>query len=115
MAIDTDTVTSADRVWYLYIIRCGDNSLYTGITTDVARRLHEHQAVAGDNGGGPARGKGAKALRGKRPLSLVFQATVGDRSRALKLEYRVKQLSKTDKEALVNNTLTLDTLITSGP
>ena len=66
--------------------------LYTGITTDVARRLAQHQA-----------GKGAKALRGKGELTLAFHCQVGDRSTALKLEYRVKQLSKIQKERLVNH------------
>ncbi|WP_016599516.1 GIY-YIG nuclease family protein, partial [Yersinia pestis] len=58
--------------------------------TDVARRLAQHQA-----------GKGAKALRGKGELTLVFHCEAGDRSTALKLEYRVKQLSKQQKEKLV--------------
>lgn len=86
--------------WYLYLIRCSDNSLYTGITTDVSRRLAQHQNIDG-------KAKGAKFLRGKQPLTLVFSATVGDRSEALKIEYRVKQLGKSDKEALVSKQLEL--------
>lgn len=76
--------------WYLYLIRTADNALYTGITTDVARRYQQHQ-----------RGKGAKALRGKGELTLAFSAPVGDRSLALRAEYRVKKLTKRQKERLV--------------
>ncbi|CBG91371.1 GIY-YIG nuclease family protein [Citrobacter rodentium] len=76
--------------WYLYLIRTADNTLYTGITTDVARRYQQHQS-----------GKGAKALRGKGELTLAFSAPVGDRSLALRLEYRIKQLTRRQKERLV--------------
>lgn len=77
-------------IWHLYMLRMPSGMLYTGITTDVGRRVAQHQA-----------GKGAKALRGKGELELVFHYQVGDRSTALKLEYRVKQLSKKQKESLV--------------
>ena len=76
--------------WFLYLVRTGNNALYTGITTDVARRFLEHQT-----------GKGAKALRGKGELTLAFSAPVGERSLALKMEYRIKQLTKRQKERLV--------------
>ena len=76
--------------WFLYLVRTADNSLYTGITTDVGRRFLQHQT-----------GKGAKALRGKGELSLAFSAPVGERSLALKMEYRIKQLTKRQKERLV--------------
>jgi putative endonuclease len=79
-------------VWYLYLIRCRDNSLYTGITIDVGRRLLEHE-----------QGRGAKFLRGKGPLKLAFSAKLGSRSRALKLEYRIKQLPKPEKEWIVSS------------
>ncbi|HIC7645074.1 TPA: GIY-YIG nuclease family protein [Serratia liquefaciens] len=93
----TDTLSS----WYLYMLRLPNGMLYTGITTDVERRLAQHQA-----------GKGAKALRGKGELVLAFHCLAGDRSKALRLEYRVKQLSKTQKERLVNHPpLTLDHLL----
>ncbi|MFP9528117.1 GIY-YIG nuclease family protein [Pectobacterium brasiliense] len=78
--------------WYLYILRTVAGVLYTGITTDVSRRLNQHQT-----------GKGAKALRGKGELTLVFHCRVGNRSDALKLEYRIKQLSKNQKERLVQD------------
>lgn len=77
-------------LWSLYLIRSADNSLYTGITTDVARRFMQHQS-----------GKGAKALRGKGELTLAFSAPVGERSLALRMEYRIKQLTKRQKERLV--------------
>ncbi|KHN55652.1 GIY-YIG nuclease family protein [Pectobacterium fontis] len=89
--------------WYLYILRTAAGRLYTGITTDVSRRMNQHQT-----------GKGAKALRGKGELTLVFYCLVGDRSSALKLEYRIKQLSKNQKERLVQDqpqTLCIDTLL----
>ena len=59
---------------------------------------------------GKSAGKGAKALRGKRPLALAYQIPVGNRSQAAKLEYRVKQLSKSEKEDLVNGALSIDSL-----
>ncbi|CNI14437.1 GIY-YIG nuclease family protein [Yersinia pekkanenii] len=82
----------SDSLWHLYLLRTATGMLYTGITTDVTRRLAQHQA-----------GKGAKALRGKGELMLVFHCEAGDRSTALKMEYRVKQLSKPQKEKLVIN------------
>ena len=84
------------------MIRCGDGSLYTGLTTDMARRLDEHQqSAAMSRGKVAARIKGAKALRGKGPLAVAFTAPAPDRSIASKMEYRIKQLSKAQKEALV--------------
>ncbi len=72
------------------MLRCADGSLYTGITTDVPRRVSEHE-----------RGKrGAKYLRGRGPFELVYQRTVGDRSVATRIEYRVKQLPRIEKENL---------------
>ncbi|MDD9339692.1 MAG: GIY-YIG nuclease family protein [Providencia heimbachae] len=76
--------------WYLYLVREKNNALYCGITTDVQRRFIQHKE-----------GKGAKALKGKAPLTLVFQCVIGSRSAASQLEYQVKQLSKSKKERLV--------------
>lgn len=78
--------------WSLYIIRTAHNQLYTGITTDVTRRLRQHQS-----------GKGAKALRGKGELQLAFSQPLGDRSLALRLEYRIKQLPRAQKERLITD------------
>ncbi|MEZ7861988.1 MAG: GIY-YIG nuclease family protein [Aeromonadaceae bacterium] len=76
--------------WSVYMLRDGSGRLYTGISTDVARRLSEHQA-----------GKGARALRGRGPLQLVWQQHVGGHGDALRLEYRLKQWPKARKEALI--------------
>jgi putative endonuclease len=77
------------REWYLYLVRCRGGSLYTGIATDVERRLAEHRA-----------GKGAKHLRGRGPLKLVYKQRIGSRAAALKIESRVKKWPKEKKERL---------------
>ena len=76
--------------WYLYILRCGDGSLYTGITTDIDRRMEEHRS-----------GKGAKYTRGRGPLTLVYTETAASKSEALKREHAIKQLSRGEKLALI--------------
>ena len=78
------------EIWHVYLIRCADGSLYTGITTDVERRLAEHRA-----------GKGAKYLRGRGPLELAYSRPIGDRAAASREEARIKRLSKAAKEALI--------------
>ena len=77
-------------MWYLYIVRCGDGTLYTGITTDIQRRLDAHRC-----------GKGAKYTRGRGPLELIYQEECGAHSEALKREAAVKRLSRTEKEQLI--------------
>lgn len=79
-----------ENSWKLYILRCGDGSLYTGITTDVGKRLETHRS-----------GKGAKYTRGRGPLELVYSEDCGDHSAALKREMEIKALTKTQKEALI--------------
>ncbi|MGA2507772.1 MAG: GIY-YIG nuclease family protein [Chitinispirillaceae bacterium] len=81
--------------WFLYMVRCGDNSLYTGITTDIGRRIAEHR--------GKGR-RGAKYLRGKGPLKLVYKKKVGTKSQALKMECRVKRMKKKEKEEMTRKT-----------
>ena len=76
--------------WKLYILRCGDGSLYTGITTDVEKRLEAHRS-----------GKGAKYTRGRGPLELVYREDCADHSAALKREWEIKQLSREEKEKLI--------------
>jgi putative endonuclease len=88
--------------WHLYLVRSHDGSLYTGITTDVARRFAEHQGN-GDTG--------AKYLRGRRPLVLVFQKKLGGRSLALGVESKVKKLSKARKEELIRDNTHIDEII----
>jgi putative endonuclease len=87
--------------WHLYMIRVKSGSLYTGIATDVERRFGEHEA------GGK---KGSKYLRARRPLKLVFQQKIGNRSQALKMECAVKNLSKPVKEQVAKGNLKLDDL-----
>lgn len=87
--------------WFVYMVRTANGALYTGISTDVSRRFAEHQA------GAP---KGARSLRGKGPLELVFYAPAGDRSRASKLEWQIKQWPRPRKEALVMGALSLHEL-----
>lgn len=77
--------------WYVYLVRMRSNALYCGITTDVARRFKQHQ-----------QGTGAKALKGKGPLTLEWYQAAGDnRSIASQFEYRIKRLSKLKKEQIV--------------
>jgi putative endonuclease len=76
----------------LYIVECRDGTYYTGIATDVARRLLEH------NG---AKGKGARYTAPRRPVSLVYQAEFPSRSAASKEEARIKRLTRSEKEALI--------------
>ncbi|MGB3300753.1 MAG: GIY-YIG nuclease family protein [Phormidesmis sp.] len=81
--------------WFLYLIRTRHNALYTGITTDVAQRLVEHE-------GGK---QGAKYLRAKGPLKIVYAVELGNRSLASKAEYRMKRLAKSQKEKIVAESL----------
>ncbi|MCI8651776.1 MAG: GIY-YIG nuclease family protein [Oscillospiraceae bacterium] len=76
--------------YYLYILRCGDGSLYTGITTDVERRLAVHRS-----------GRGAKYTRGRGPLTVVYREECGDKSAALRRELAVKALTREEKLALI--------------
>jgi len=78
------------EIWYVYMLRCKDNSLYTGIATDVQRRLEVHRS-----------GKGAKYTRGRAPLELVYQEPCGTHSQALKRELEIKALKRPAKEALI--------------
>lgn len=87
--------------WSVYLLRCADGSLYTGIATDVTRRLAEH--AAGD--------RGAKYLRGRGPLRLELAREVGDRSRASRLERQIKRLPKARKEALLERPQEFDRLL----
>ena len=78
--------------WYTYMVRCNDNSLYTGVTTDLLRRVNEHN---GDK-------KGAKYTRNKQPVILVYHQAQTNRSAACQYEYALKKLSKQQKETIVN-------------
>ena len=83
-----------ESIWHLYILRCKDDSLYTGITTDVEKRLEVHRA-----------GKGAKYTRGRCPLELVYREECGSHSDALKRELEIKALTRQQKLLLIQNCL----------
>ena len=82
------------------MVKCRDGSLYTGIATDVERRFAEHQA-----------NKGAKYLRGRGPLKLVFKRRVGERGQALKIERMIKKLPKRKKETLIQSDTGLEKIL----
>ena len=86
----------------LYLIRLPNGHLYTGISNDVERRFAEHEA------GGK---KGARFLKGKGPIKLVFCQEIGSRSAALKAEVAVKKLPKSSKESLITGEFDIQTLI----
>ena len=91
--IEAETPAKANTaLWYLYMVRCANGHLYTGITTDVARRFSEHQSGSS---------KSAKFLRGKGPLTLAYSETVGSHSDALKREIALKKYSRAKKLALI--------------
>lgn len=92
----------SEKQYNLYILRCSDGSLYTGIAIDVAKRMAEHKD-------GP---RGAKYLRGRGPLEIVFEVAVGDRALASRAEFRVKRLDRVQKESLVAGRLLLADLLT---
>lgn len=81
--------------YYLYILRCGDNTLYTGIAADVDKRLAVHQS-----------GKGAKYTRGRGPLTVVYREKCDDKSAALRREREVKALPRKEKLALIEGRFT---------
>lgn len=76
---------------FIYVLECSDGSLYTGYTTDVQRRLEEHNS-----------GEGAKYTRGRLPVKLRHQESFKSRSLAQKREYEIKQLPRTKKEELID-------------
>ena len=82
------TTRSPDH--YAYVLRCSDDTFYTGYTTDVERRVREHDA-----------GEGAKYTRGRTPVELVHVEGFDSKSAAMSREYEIKQLSRTQKERLV--------------
>lgn len=79
--------------WYVYIVRCADNTLYTGVTTDPVRRLREHN--------GELRG-GARYTRSRQPVALVWQESQPDRPRACQREAQIKRLTRQQKERLLD-------------
>ncbi|SRR5512135_1083622 len=86
--------SSRQAAWSVYILRCADGTLYTGITTDVARRLAEH------NGEGRA---GARYTSSRRPVELVYVEAAGDRAAAARREAAIKRLDRACKLALLES------------
>lgn len=78
--------------WQVYIARCADGTLYTGIARDVEKRIAEHNA---------GKSAGANYTRARRPVVLVYREAAADRSAASRREYRIKQLSRAEKLALI--------------
>jgi len=85
----------------VYLVRCRDGSVYTGIATNVPRRIIEHENSV----------KGAKYLRGKGPLDLVYQRRIGDRSLASRIESRIKRLSRAEKSDVKGVSEKIDALL----
>ena len=80
-------------IWKVYIVECSDGSYYTGITTDIQRRLLEHNYSF----------KSAKYTRSRRPVQLVYEETVDNRSVASKREYTIKKMKRKDKTQLIKS------------
>lgn len=78
------------KPWFVYILRCRDDTLYTGITEDIPRRMETHNS-----------GKGAKYTRGRGPVELVYQEEFSTKGEALKREFAIKQLTRPQKLALI--------------
>jgi putative endonuclease len=79
-------------MYYLYILKCSDNSLYTGITNNLEKRLEVHKS-----------GKGSKYVRAKLPFQLVYSEELETKSLALKREFEIKKMTKLEKMKLVGN------------
>jgi len=85
-----ESTVSSEREHYVYVLECADGTYYTGYTTDVDRRVEEHNA-----------GEGAKYTRGRTPVTVVHTEAFASQSAAMSREYRIKQLRRPDKDALV--------------
>ena len=81
-----------DQIWFVYLLRCKDDTLYCGITPDLEKRLEQHRS-----------GKGAKYTRGRGPLELVYHEKVASHSEALKREIAIKRLSRQEKLQLISS------------
>ena len=92
MASNDDKQTTDHKPWFVYILRCADDSLYTGVTTDINRRLDQHNGIIKN---------GAKYTRNRQPVTLMYQETSKSRSEACKREYAIKDLNRSEKERLI--------------
>lgn len=89
-----DNINFGDRMYYVYILKCGDGSFYCGYTNDVEKRFEKHKS-----------GKGAKYTRSHLPVELVYTEEFEDKSDALKREYSIKSMKRNQKEKLVEDYL----------
>ena len=85
------TKKNKTNTWWVYFLRCNDNSLYAGVTTDINRRINEHNNSK----------LGAKYTRSRRPVTLAYLEEAADKSAACKREYQIRHLTKIKKEQLV--------------
>lgn len=85
------TCIQANPGWYVYILRCADDTLYTGVTTDLRRRFYEHNSPHG----------GARYTRSRQPVRMVYAEAASNRSEACRREYQLKRFSRASKEALI--------------
>jgi len=80
-------------IWYVYMVRCNDGTLYTGITNDLEKRIEAHNS-----------GKdGARYTRSRRPVKLVYSEEAGSKSNAAKLEYKIKKMTRAKKMEMINS------------
>lgn len=89
---DSKAAEKTEQAWWVYLLRCSDQSLYCGITTQLDKRLRQHN--------GEIKG-GARYTQSRRPCQLVYQELVENRQTALQREYAIKQLAKSEKESLL--------------
>ena len=89
-AKNSDDESLESPMWFVYILRCGDGSLYTGITTDLQRRCTQHNT-----------GKASRYTRSRLPVEIVYNETIATRSLALKRELAIKAISRQKKELLI--------------
>lgn len=80
-------MTEKANVWFVYIVQCADDTLYTGVAKNLDKRLHEHNHTT----------RGARYTRSRRPVCLVYSESAADRSNACRREYAIKKLSRQDK------------------
>ena len=83
-------------LYFTYIVQCADDTLYTGITTDIDCRIDEHNGLT-------EKDVGSKYTRVRRPVTLVYQATFPNRSEAMKEEMRIKKMTRSQKQDLIEN------------
>lgn len=81
-----------EKAWFLYVLRCADDTFYTGTTTDITRRIEEHNTKK----------CGAKYTKTRRPVELIFWLDFENRSQAQKAEYKFKKLTRAQKEKIIN-------------